>query len=268
MKNHVLVTIAGAALLFAGGCSKLITPPTQANSSSTISAQPPELPPAASMEVPEFGPSGAAKQMNSASKVNATLAYIAVAYWTGTVRLSLALPRGLFAMALTATPTLLPDSTGWQWHVSDGQNSATLTGSQQGDSIFWSMRVTNQKLTDFEWFTGTSGFEGRSGTWSFNPPADASDEGEYRFSYAFSSLTSGKIKAENLDPKSDRYLGYLEWSLDGSSRTFEAYSPKKDTTWRIDYDALSQAGSVTNQTTGHKACWDTRDNGHQDIACD
>jgi hypothetical protein len=60
---------------------------------------------------------------------------------------------------------------------------------------------------------------------------------------------------------------YLEWTERGNDMSFEAFDAAKNDKLLIAWDKVSEAGYISNLVSGEKYCWDTKQNGHVDVAC-
>jgi hypothetical protein len=262
MKKFVKLTLGMAVLASTIGCTNK-NPIGPASSSLT-------LPATASMTIPSFGgQQGLGKTAATSTHFAFTMAYTAVSYWTGNVELALMQPRALFEICQTAQPTPLPDNSGWVWTVSDTKGfSATLTGRVENDIAQWSMSVTGGNLTNFVWFTGVSTITGRSGTWTFYDTTTVNGVNPAVIQFAYTLSDAQKtVKVSVVNTTSPDYGSFLQWSGAGADKSFEAYDAKTAGHVLISWNETTEAGSIANVVTGQHYCWDTRANGHGDIAC-
>jgi hypothetical protein len=262
MKKLISITLTVLMVLLSNCSLDKTTGPVEAG-------DPPELPPASSMTIPSFnGQDGLAKQHKAESNFAVLFSSVAVGYWTLTVQLALVQPVVLFALAHSTQPEPLPDNSGWVWTIGNLKYQARLVGKVEQDSVRWSMIVTGGNLVDYKWFDGTATITGKSGYWTFYDTAAVNGEypGFYRFEYEIGDPIE-QVKASVVKQDDPDYGCFLKWAADGDDRSFEAYDAKKPETVLISWDAVTEAGSVENLTTGEKYCWDTKENGQVDIPC-
>jgi hypothetical protein len=183
------------------------------------------------------------------------------------VQLALVEPVILFKMCHSTRPSPLPDNSGWVWSVSNNNGfSAELTGRVENDQVQWSMSVSGGTLSDFVWFTGTSTITGREGSWTFYDTANGGTP-SIAFSYQVTDVKNS-VRVTVVDQRSAGIGSYLEWVEQGTAMSFEAFGSEKNEKFIIAWDKVTEAGSIENLVTTEKYCWDTKENNHQDIACE
>jgi hypothetical protein len=260
MKKVSLIILAAVALIGTIGCNNI-------NPVGDAGQDAPSLPPAASMTIPEFGSAdGLGKSALPETHFASTLAYLAVSYWTTTVQLALLQPAMLFKICHSTQPSPLPDNSGWVWKVSDNNGfSAELTGRVENDQVQWTMSVSGENLSNFVWFTGASVITGRQGSWTFYDTVGGGTP-SIRFTYELTDAQN-TVNVMVIDENSAGKGSYLQWTERGNDMSFEAYGAEKNEKFLIAWNKISEAGSISNLITGEKYCWDTKQNGHVDIAC-
>jgi hypothetical protein len=228
--------------------------------------EPPVLPSAASMAIPQFAETTGAEKSGAdpIGFMNAGAAKLTVDFWTVVVALELATPVTIFALAHTTEPIPLPDSSGWQWVLNSGIHAAVLTSVQENGFVEWKMTVTANGGTPFVWFTGKSGTDGKSGNWVFNDLLD--HKAKYGFKYALTN-TSEDVKAEILNAGSPSFGSYIEWKSEGHMRYFEGYDAAKKDATLISYNSITGAGKLKDVDEGTTRCWDSRLAWYRDIDC-
>jgi hypothetical protein len=260
MKKVSLIILAAVALIGTIGCNNI-------NPVGDAGQDAPSLPPAASMTIPEFGSAdGLGKSALPETHFASTLAYLAVSYWTTTVQLALLQPAMLFKICHSTQPSPLPDNSGWVWKVSDNNGfSAELTGRVENGQVQWTMSVSGENLSNFVWFTGASVITGRQGSWTFYDTVGGGTP-SIRFTYEFTDAHN-TVNVMVINESNAGKGSYLQWTERGNDMSFEAYGAEKNEKFLIAWNKISEAGSISNLITGEKYCWDTKQNGHVDIAC-
>jgi len=226
----------------------------------------PMMPHQNSMMVPSFNSNSNLTKLLPQARVWHDFAATAVFYWTTTTNLALIVPRALFDLARSSTPSFNQEDSTWTWTVSNDSLSATLTGVHKNDSTAWEMKVTGSNFENFTWFTGISTNLGRYGSWIFN---DTVGVATIQFDYDINETgDEGEIKATNINTNREEVTSYIQWEGSGSDRIFTVYNSIKDETYVIEWNKDTEAGSITVQSTGEKHCWDSRANNFQDIDCE
>jgi hypothetical protein len=217
------------------------------------------------MSIPSLGQQGSAKSAAIQSQNAVTVAYTAVSFWTGSVKLALLEPAALFALCHNTQPKPLADNSGWQWTISDANFSATLVGKVIADSARWTMSVSGGNLSNFVWYTGTSTITGNAGYWIFHDTT-AGYPASILLAYDVTTL-AGACKVQVIKAGDPNFGSYLGWAAIGDVRTFTGYDATNLQTITIVWNNVTEAGTIINQTTGEHYCWDTKANNHQDISC-
>ena len=229
----------------------------------------PKLPSENSMTLPAFelgNSSTLAKTTVNRSHVG--FAYLGVTYWTGATKLALASPVYLFHLAHSASPEALEDGSGFKWVLKNGVNEAVLTGQPSAGSSKWTMTVSNEKLTNFIWFDGTSSDQGKTGEWMFYNHETPETQSElFKFSYELSS-SKEDVRAEIVGTSHEDFGNYLHWKTSGHLRSLEAYNAKKPEKVLVDWNMVNESGAITNLTENTKYCWDTNYKQHQNVTCE
>ena len=276
MKKFFIILLSVMIVLMSIGCDQKVTGLTEVPTEGPTEVQlsdAPALPPEATMSIPDMGGDGggtkrSAKPIATYSKINIGIATLAVGYWTGVVKLALIKPVALFILTHSVNPVPLPDNSGWQWSVSNCNYTATLISKEQGDSIYWAMNVTGGGLTNYTWFDGTSTKDGKSGRWTFYNVSSSggTNAAVYKFTYELTDSTED-VKVQVVDKENDAFKSYLQWIAEGNMRTFRGYNSQKEETIIIEWNMVTEAGSIKNLRTGNQFCWDTKNSNHRDIAC-
>jgi hypothetical protein len=259
MKKVSLTILAALALIGTIGCNNI----------NPVGAglEAPNLPPTASMTIPEFGgANGLGKSAQPETHFASTLAYLTVSYWTAAVQLALIEPAILFKICHSTKPSPLHDNSGWVWNASNNSGfSAELTGRVENDQVQWTMSVSGGNLSNFVWFTGISVITGRQGSWTFYDTVSGGTP-SIRFTYEITDAQN-TVKAMVIDERSADKGSYLQWTERGNDMSFEAFGAEKNEKFLIAWDKITEAGSISNMVSAERYCWDTKQNGHVDIAC-
>lgn len=242
---------------------------------SASDEEPPELPPAQSMQADfsMFEQQQNAAQPQAQASDNFTRAFGTAVIMKAVVDINLAIPRALLSAAANADASL-NENEEWEWNYSknaDGQTySVRLVASRLGDSdVSWNFYVTNTAvgISDQLFFSGTTSADGRQGTWTYYDLQipDAQEE----VSQISWSLKGDQEVSLRLDVTSDRNENngdFLEYKAENNIKNAAYYNADKDETTQLEWNAETKAGFIVSPdyNGGQKACWDTN---FQDIAC-
>jgi len=245
----------------------------QTENQSTPSSQAPVMPRLESMTIPSFessSTSGSLKKSSTenVSSLNHGLASAYVGFWTLYTGVALAVPVFAYSELLHQMPT--PTVEGWQWKKSAGNFSATLTAIAVNNQVQWSMKLSNDTIKDFVWFTGTSSVDGKIGSWKF---LDKDQTPHYSFTYAFTTDSAaakvlGDVRTEVVAKSDTAYGNYLAWTLGDKLNSFIAYGEKEKESVTIQVSGAKGAGKASLARAINNYCWDGKANAYQDIQCD
>lgn len=233
------------------------------DSSREEDATPPALLPADafSLQTNLFQQEGSAK---TSAGPNFTAAALRV--WPVSVILSanLIIPVAVTVAALQVEPE--QDGRTWIWtsttRVNGQEATFTLTGTPQGTTIRWSMRVSLsgglQPLDDFELYTAQTDLVSQAGSWQLFYPID----GERRNVLNADFGVSGDLEATitySVPPSADQHAGdAVYYEVEGEARVFFWTQVAEGQTHLVGWDADTRVGSITatDYNDGQEACWD------------
>ena len=249
------------------------------NSTSPIDpGPPPELPPLTSMsgDFSLFGsPGGQSAELaaqasySSQNFGNAAIRVLAAQVATVVV---LAVPVATFAAAANSTPTFEDDDR-WHWRFTTVQGGHTytahLSGSVQGSTVLWDMRITSPThtppLEEFVWYGGQGDLDRTSGTWTFyDPSTPSSSTAVLRIDWTHESATDHGWEATALDGAASGDV--FTASVDGDDHMITYLDASEQAFMEIYWNAADGSGYLIapHYNGGVKACWDPN---QQDVAC-
>jgi hypothetical protein len=88
-----------------------------------------------------------------------------------------------------------------------------------------------------------------------------------RFAYNVTGKDEGSVTVSVINSVSQDIGSFLTWTSSGTEKTFEAYGAKKNEKYLISWNELTEAGSIENEITKEKYCWDNKTNKHRNIVC-
>ncbi len=231
--------------------------------------QAPALPSMASMTLPGLPKTAVAKKsaeiVGNGSQLNVAMAYYSNLIWSTVVAANLAGPVLLFDAAHKTEGTMLPDSSGFQWVIFQGEYHALLTAKLKSGNINWSMNlVSGNGMAAFTWFTGTSTLDGRSGDWTFFQYSDKMPQHHLVYDIADSLID---VKAEIVEKGSENFGSYLHWNFGPKIYTLDGYGAKDKGSSLITYNHLNGAGKIEDRKNNNSYCWDTQIANYVDIPC-
>ena len=242
---------------------------------SASNEEPPELPPAQSMQADftMFEQQQKTAQLQTQASDNFTRALGTAVVMKAVVDINLAIPRALLTAAAN-TEASLNEKEEWEWNYSknaDGQTySVRLVASRDGSSdVNWNFYVTNTAagISDQLFFSGTTSADGRQGTWSYYDLQSL--DAEEQVSEITWSIKGDEEVSLRLDVTSDRNENngdFLEYKAENNIKSAAYYNADEDETTQLEWNAETKAGFIISHdyNEGQKACWDTN---FQDIAC-
>lgn len=231
---------------------------------------PPPLPSVQSMAIPVFKESGLGKTTRPMVGLNFLRAAKAIDDWASAAEAVFALPATMFGLCASATPTELPDNTGWQWSAAQASYSAVLNCAVGTDSLRWTFTTTGPVRQNFVWFAGASSLTAKAGNWIIN---DSTAVPRFRFDYDLVALDtttgvldSGMVRTENVKLGHSGYGSHLKWTATGNDRRVSTHSPSTNTSRLITWNRVTGSGSYF-KSPDPKKCWSSAAQGYGDIAC-
>lgn len=246
--------------------------------------EPPILPPAESMSI-DFSNFQMAKKSDVAIAVpkgsqtsNWEFAAGVALIWDAIISTTLAVPVAAFKLVVNQTPTYVDNKT-WQWTkdvtVLGTTYTAKLTGQITSADVLWKMYITKSGTggySDFLWFTGTSGLDGKSGQWILNK-SNADPVSILQIDWTKEDSSVGSVKYTYIETGSSFKDSYIEYGL--TSNTLNAYyTIHYYSTVYLQFYDLNVEWSTT-QKNGHVKClqffgnsdWYCWDSNYLNITC-
>ena len=260
-----LLTLLGAAFMVLS-CS---------DDPSSVQEQPPELPPASSMEMDfsTFESQKAKSQSEVKTIENFSRAVGAALVMKTVVDVNLIIPRALLTAAANADAELNEDGE-WEWEYTrtvDGNDYGVrlVATSVAEDSLNWDCYVTNTQLgvENRLFFSGTTGEEGTNGTWTYFSLRSPETEQEVsQLDWAVNGEDDVELRLEVLTDRNGYAGDYIEYTFDGTLKTATYYDESDDETTEIQINIQTNVGYFISPdyNNGQQACWDED---FQDIAC-
>lgn len=242
---------------------------------SSVQEQPPELPPASSMEMDfsTFNDQSSKSQSEVQTIENFSRAVGTALVMKTVVDVNLLIPRVLLAAASEADPQFNEDGE-WIWEYSKTVNGndfgvrlvATETAE---DSLSWNTYVTNSQLgvDNRLFFSGTTNGQGTSGEWTYYSLRSPEAEQEVsRLDWTVNGEDDVELRLEVLTDRNGYAGDYIDYSFDGTTKTATYYDSSDDEITEIQINIQTNVGYFLSPdyNNGEKACWDEN---FQDIAC-
>lgn len=241
---------------------------------SLSSDQPPQLPPAESMNVDLSTFEGNQKVQSEAAQSSENFAQAALRalVMKTVVDINLAIPRALLTAA-SETEAEFNEEGEWVWSYTRNAGQETyevrLVASQGGNNdVNWQFYVTNSQLSidNRLFFDGTTNADGSQGTWTYYNLSSESNESVSEIQW---EVTGEDQVSLRLDVTSDRFNNqgdYIEYSFDGTVKNAVYYNAGDDQTTELQWNEETKAGYIIapNYNNGEQACWDAN---FEDISC-
>ena len=234
---------------------------------SSVTEEPPTVPPATSMEI-SFSALESNKEMNRAkqkSAENFTRAALTALVMKGIVELNLVIPRTLLAAA-NNTEAALNQNEEWEWSFSKTARDTTyevrlLASRTEQDSVDWSFYITNPNLDLDEqlFFDGTTNTEGTSGVWGYYSLQNTSSQEQVsRLNWTVNASDDIELRLEVISDRYDNQGDYIDYMYKDSLKTAVYYDRSDDQQTEIQFNVNTRAGYIIapNYNNGEKACWD------------
>ncbi len=263
----------GATLLVACLAIALSAPGCQA------SKQGPALPPAGSMDVDMSAFKATGKADAAGNHAHHNNAALRVGLLNTSVLLALAVPRLVFAAALSQDPTFADGRWTWTFDAKylGKPINATLTGtfpnqSETGTKLELEMRVTCKHCKvptdDFVWYTGSFEADGSKGHWQFfNPEIKQDDKTFVKIGYTVTDPTHKTLTFSNLRTDGHADAGdVIAYKRAGDLLGVTVHDASKKLDYAAEVSLATRAGwlQVPGYNGGAKACWDEK---HHNTDC-
>lgn len=249
------------------------------DSTNSLDEQPPQLPPAESMNM-DFSvfdentdATSANLTANNESYSHFLNAAIRAMVMKGVVNTNLAIPKTLLKAAENVEPELT-DNGEWTWsYTSDANNTnfeIRLVATSSSDGLVnWQMYVTNSELNieNSLFFEGEVTEDGSTGNWTYY--ALLGDEAGSEVSQTTWSIESEEqvdLRLEVLTDRNGNTGDYIEYSFNSPVKLATYYNAGEDQTTEIEWNSETFEGSIIapNYNNGEQACWNSN---FQNIEC-
>lgn len=245
------------------------------DNTSSVPDEPPQLPPARSMEM-EF--STFQNKQDTGNKVqtteNISRAVVTAVIMKTVVDINLAIPRALLAAAVNAEAELNADEE-WEWSYSKtgGENmySVRLVAARESDdAVNWEFYVTSSELAldNVLFFSGTTNIDGTEGTWIYyNLQGSEPQQEVSRVDWSINGEDDVQLRLEITSDRDDHLGDYIDYTFDGTYKTAIYYDASDDATTEIQLTVDTNVGYIVapDYNEGQQSCWDSE---FQDIACE
>ncbi len=251
------------------GCSKSSTQPKE---------EPPEVPPASTMEMDFSNFNSGPTKVPSAqglSMDNWTHAALSVGYWKLVSTVFLAMPVNQFAH-LVDQKGVKQDDGSWVWSYTASFNGKSVTTRLVGkwtseETFHWDFYISFQGVyTDFNWFSGETQRDGSSGWWQFAQEPDSANP-FIRIDWTFNKKDSTRsIRYTNIQEGDEHYQSYIEFGITNDpdyDAYFKLVDKKDNRTIEIQWNRSTKAGRVKDPVFFGDSNWHCWDAHLQDVAC-
>ncbi len=260
-------------LLFALTCILFIS---CSDDPSSFTDEPPELPPAASMDI-DMSTLTESPQSKSSITTDDTDYFVQAVFRAGfmkkIIEAHLLIPKNLLEAAQD-TVAQLNEEQQWEWSYQYSANTNNfdvrlIAERISSSAVNWSFLVTAEHLDleDHLVFGGTTQNEGAQGVWTYYGLKD-SEEDDQKLSEIDWDIQgdSTQIRLEILSDLSVAAGSYIDYSFDGVLKTIEFYNADTDETTIIQWNVDTKAGYIIapDINNGEKACWDEE---QENISC-
>lgn len=232
------------------------------NSADSTRNTPPELPSTETMTVDMSEMESVSNKVPAkVAESNFNTALLAVGVARIILEANLAIPKALVSAAQSATVEPTGDSE-WEWRyvtAANGQNfEVRLTATvDDSDAVIWNFYVTNSSLglEDALFFTGTSGPEGNSGTWTY---FDLNTQNEVSTIEWMRSENDISIRLDVESDRNDNLGDYITYDFDGTVKSVTFFDASENATSIISFNTETNTGFIIspNYNEGAKSCWD------------
>jgi len=270
MKNrYYLSTVAGllSCILLIVSCK---------DDPSSVSEEPPTVPPASSMKM-DFSTLSNQKdgaQANSQQSVeNFGRAVVTGIVLKSIVEVNVAIPRALLTAANNSDAEL-NENEEWEWSFSRTERDTSfdvrlLASRTEQDSVNWSFYVTNPdlELDNQLFFDGTTNANGTEGVWAYYSIENTgSQEQVSHLNWAINVENDIELRLEVTSDRHGNQGDYIDYTYEDSLKTVVYYDNSEDAETEIQYNVNTKAGYIIapNYNNGEKACWDEN---LQDVTC-
>lgn len=226
---------------------------------------PPTLPPANSMVIDFSSFNDAGKTGDIESVQNWGFAATNVGIWHTLLSVQMIIPVTAYLESFNHNAQFNNGTWTWTYDFNPANNphTATLEAFVENNEVNWSMKISNNNVSNFEWFTGISNLDGSGGSWSLNKSInDPSTLLEIEWDKV--SNTDVAVKYTNQNDNN-----YIEYGLTNSDLNiyYDMYQAANSNLINVEWNRDNRNGRVKNQNhfgNNEWHCWDTN---QQDIDC-
>ena len=252
------------------------------DSTNSLNEQPPQLPPAESMNMDfsafdENTEANNAINVSNASDSESYSHFLNAAFramvMKGIVNTNLAIPKTLLKAAENIEPELTDDGE-WTWNYTSDANDNNfeirLVATSETDNLVnWQMYVTNSALSiDNElFFEGEVTEDGSEGTWTyFALFGDEAGSEVSQITWSIESENQVDLRLEVLTDRNGNLGDFIEYSFNSPVKLATYYNSGEDQTTEIEWNSETLEGYIIapNYNNGEQACWNSN---FQDVEC-
>lgn len=234
--------------------------------SSLNSDEPPQLPPAESMEV-DFSTFENNQKVQGAAALageNFTQAVVRAIVMKAVVDINLAIPRALLTAA-SESDAEFNDEGEWVWSYTQNTGQQTygvrlVASRENGGDVNWQFLVTNSELSieDRLFFSGTTNADATRGTWTYYNLADETNEAVSEIQWEVSGEEEVDLRLDVVSDRNNNQGDYIDYTFDGTVKNAVYYNAGDDETTELQWDVDTKAGFLIapDFNNGEQACWD------------
>lgn len=233
---------------------------------SLSSDEPPQLPPAESMEM-DFSTFESNQKVQGEAALageNFTQAVVRAIVMKAVVDLNLAIPRALLTAASESEAEFNEEGE-WVWSYTRNTGQETyevrLVASQGGSNeVNWQFYVTNSELSidNRLFFDGTTNADGTQGTWTYYSLLDETNEAVSEIQWEVAEDENVSLRLDVTSDRFDNEGDYIEYNFDGTVKSAVYYNAGEDQTTELQWNIETRAGYLIAPgfNNGEQACWD------------
>ncbi|GAA5521592.1 hypothetical protein LQ318_07560 [Aliifodinibius salicampi] len=234
---------------------------------SSFTDEPPELPPAASIDI-DMSTLTESPQSKSSITTDDTDYFVQAVFRAGfmkkIIEAHLLIPKNLLEAA-EDTVAQLNEEQQWEWSYQYSSNTngfdvRLIAERISSSAVNWSFLVTADHLNLEEHlvFGGTTQNMGAQGVWTYYGLKDSEDDQKLSEIDWDIQGDSTQIRLEVLSDLSVASGSYIDYDFDGVFKTIEFYNAEADETTIIQWNVDTKAGYIIapDVNNGEKACWD------------
>ena len=238
------------------------------NAAELSSDEPPQIPPAESMEMDFSTYENNQSQGNNIAAKNGTnfaQAAVRAIIMKAVVDVNLFIPRVLLEAA-SNNEAEFNDEGEWVWTYSkmaDGETyEVRLIATRESDNeVNWQFFVTNSALNidDKLFFSGTSNDDGTNGSWTyFNLQNSEEQEAVSEINWSVENEEDISLRLEVVSDRNNNLGDFIEYTFDGTVKNAIYFNAGENETTELEWNTETNAGFIIapNYNNGTQACWD------------